>query len=186
MTKRETRSMMLEIRRNESPEKLKLLSELITGRLLETDIYKSRKNILTYVSYNNEADTINLIEHALHDKKNVYVPKVYGDVMHFHLIGALSELKPSKLGILEPETDDFDDPDSGLMIMPGVAFDTNCNRIGYGGGYYDRYIFLHPGLIKAAIAYDFQIVPEVEPDAHDICPDMIITEKRIIIKKEDT
>ena len=64
--------------------------------------------------------------------------------------------------------------------MPGVAFDEQCHRVGYGGGYYDRYLEKHPGLIHIALAFEFQIFPEVPSEEHDIRPEMIVTENRIL------
>ena len=70
--------------------------------------------------------------------------------------------------------------EEGLMLMPGVAFDEHCHRVGYGGGYYDRYLEKHPGLVHIALAFEFQVFPEVPFEAHDILPQMIVTETRMI------
>ncbi len=70
------------------------------------------------------------------------------------------------------------DAGCGLMIMPGVAFDEKCRRIGYGGGYYDRYLAEHPKLRRIALAFEFQVFPKVPHEEFDICPEVLITEKR--------
>lgn len=181
MTKQEIRKQILKVRRNENSEKLLRLSEIITEKLMFMDIYRNSGNIISYVSYNHEVDTINLINKSLDIGKKVLVPKVYGNEMLFHRINSISELVPSALGILEPSNDNIIEPEDGIMIMPGAAFDRNRNRIGYGGGFYDRYIAGHGGLYKIALAYDFQIVPEIPAKAHDIRPDLIITESEIIL-----
>ena len=181
MTKNEIRSEILKLRRNKAPDELQRLSAKIISRLLDMDIYKDSEYIMTYVSYNHEADTTELIKHALNEGKKVLVPKVCGDRMDFYIIHSLSELKPSAMGILEPEDGEVIVPEEAMMIMPGAAFDKAKNRIGYGGGYYDRYIAEHDiRLYKVAFAYGFQIVPEIPANDYDIRPDIIITEDCIL------
>ncbi len=122
---------------------------LITERLLGHQWFYRARSLLCYVSYGSELDTRELIREALRLGKEVYVPKVgEGRRMDFFRVGALEELQPGFHGILEP-------PDTAriyggegaertLMLMPGVAFDLYGNRLGYGGGYYDRYLAAHP------------------------------------------
>ncbi|MEZ3487292.1 MAG: DUF4250 family protein [Lachnospiraceae bacterium] len=114
-----------------------------------------------------------------------------------------SILKPgrnglSDCGILEPREKSLPDghiPKAGkacfkdkLMVMPGVAFDRQCHRVGYGGGYYDRYLFAHqtdlPKFQIMALAFEFQILPEVPHEEHDMTPEIVVTEKRILRKDE--
>lgn len=122
---------------------------LITERLMGHQWFYRAGSLLCYVSYGSELDTRELIREALRLGKEVYVPKVEENRrMDFFRIGALEELQPGFHGILEP-------PDTAriyageraertLMLMPGVAFDLYGNRLGYGGGYYDRYLAAHP------------------------------------------
>lgn len=112
--------------------------------------------------------------------QTVLVPKVYGRDMKFHRITALSELKPGKYGILEPDNTDICEPKQGLMIMPGLAFDKEHHRAGYGGGFYDRYLEQHPAFYKAAVAFSFQIVDHIETERYDLKPDCIITEQAVL------
>lgn len=100
--------------------------------------------------------------------------------MKFHRITALSELKPGKYGILEPDNTDIREPEQGLMIMPGLAFDKEHHRAGYGGGFYDRYLEQHPAFYKAAVAFSFQIVDHIETERYDLKPDCIITEQAVL------
>ena len=108
------------------------------------------------------------------------MPKVYGRDMKFHRITTLSELKPGKYGILEPDNTDICEPEQGLMIMPGLAFDKEHHRAGYGGGFYDRYLEQHPAFYKAAVAFSFQIVDHIETESYDLKPDCIITEQAVL------
>lgn len=103
--------------------------------------------------------------------------------MDFYVIRDKSELSIGSYGILEPVTDTIIYPDEkSLIIMPGLVFDTKGNRIGYGGGYYDKYISEYNLGLKAAICFDFQIIEEniIEVEDTDVVPDMIITDSRNI------
>ena len=94
-------------------------------------------------------------------------------------ITSFDELKPGAYGILEPDAGIPASADDGLMIMPGVAFDTNRNRVGYGGGYYDRYLESHPQLHTLALAFDMQVLFEVPAEEQDIKPQLLVTETNI-------
>ena len=100
---------------------------------MNSDGYKDCNHLLIYVSQDNEVDTIEIIEQALTDDKIVAVPKVYGDHMHFHRIHGMSDLKVGAYGILEPVGCDMLHPTEGILIVPGIVFDKNGHRIGYGG-----------------------------------------------------
>lgn len=122
---------------------------LITERLLGHQWFYRAGSLLCYVSYGSELDTRELIQEALRLEKEVYVPKVEENRrMDFFRIGALEELQPGFHGILEPRDTARIYVGEGakrtLMLMPGVAFDICGNRLGYGGGYYDRYLAAHP------------------------------------------
>ena len=105
--------------------------------------------------------------------------------LHFYEIRHFGQVKPGVMGILEPSEEEgarrAPDPDGAvLMIMPGVAFDRRRSRIGYGGGFYDRYLDLHPHLQTAAVAFDFQILDKVPAGEHDKRPDCIYTPSEVI------
>ena len=99
--------------------------------------------------------------------------------MDFMKLLLLMKLKPGAYGILEPDAGIPASADDGLMIMPGVAFDTNRNRVGYGGGYYDRYLESHPQLHTLALAFDMQVLFEVPAEEQDIKPQLLVTETNI-------
>lgn len=155
-------------------------SELICGRLSELPEYVNACNICAYVSKGNEVDTKLIIERAWADGKHVYVPKVYGQDMEFIEITDYGELATGNFGILEPVSDDFEEIKDGLMFMPGIAFDHSRSRIGFGGGYYDRYLAGHAGLVTVALAYEFQIVDKIDSEPTDIRPHIIVTESEVI------
>lgn len=180
-TKKELRKEMKAMRKALTKEQITQESEKIIRRLLETEEYKNAKTIFSYVSFEEEADTIALIRQAFADGKKVAVPKVSGNEMEFYPIMSLDELKPGYYGILEPVTKEIEKETEGMLIVPGLAFDFSYNRMGYGGGFYDRYLHAHPKhqLVKAALAYDFQMVPKIETEEHDQKMDMVITPSKI-------
>lgn len=157
----------------------------IFSNLKALDLYKNAKNIFIYVSYKSEIDTLNIINHAIEDNKNIFIPKTYKDKsMKAINIRSLDDLKKNKLGILEPVNEDYviNKKDIDLIIVPGAVFDKFGNRIGYGGGYYDRYLEeIKNKKNKVSILYDFQIVDKIEAEEHDIKVDILITQNEIII-----
>lgn len=166
-------------RKNASLDDLAKWSAQITEQVVQTEVYKKANTIYTYVSYNREVETREIMEQAWKDGKQVAVPRVEGDVMNFYLIQSLDELAPGCMGIPEPVTNVPAMDEAALMIMPGVAFDAKKNRIGYGGGYYDKYLEAHTGLGRLAVAFEFQFMESVPTEPTDICPEMIITEAKI-------
>ena len=149
--------------------------KVIFEKLINSDIYKKSKKIFTYISFGSEVDTKKFINYAISDNKD----KVNKEMLAIK-INSLNNMNVDKLGILEPKYvdkskigDKFD-----LIIMPGVAFDKNGNRIGYGGGYYDKYISkINDKCVKLALAYELQIVENIKSEIHDIKVDFIITNK---------
>ena len=178
-TKAELRKQYKQKRRALTPEQVTAASVQIRKRFMNSDEYKDCNHLLIYVSQDNEVDTIEIIEQALTDDKVVAVPKVYGDHMHFHRIHGMSDLKVGAYGILEPAGCDILHPTEGILIVPGIVFDKNGHRIGYGGGYYDSYL-KQADCIKVGVAFDFQCVEQIVPEVHDVPVDYIITEKEMI------
>ncbi|MGN0395468.1 MAG: 5-formyltetrahydrofolate cyclo-ligase [Coprococcus sp.] len=165
-------------RNNLTAEERNEKSQIITDNLISTEVYKQNSNILIYISANNEVDTTGIFYKALSDGKNVYCPKVYGKNMDFIQINSYDELTKGSFGIFEPVSDNISYIEEGLIIMPGVAFDRYRNRLGYGGGFYDRYMAKHKQLASCAICFECQIVDTIPSETHDIKPDMLITEEK--------
>ena len=133
-----------------------------------------------YVDYNHEVGTRSIMAEAFRRGMNVWVPRVTGNTMLFCHIQGMEDLKPGAYGILEPTGKEIGDAGKGLMIMPGVAFDEKCHRVGYGKGFYDRYLEGHKALRRMAVGFEFQVFGEVPYEEHDICPEILVTEKRVI------
>ena len=156
----------------------------IFEQLITVPEFKRADRIYTYVSMDNEIDTIMLIDYSLSLEKRVFVPRVSGKDMEFYEISDISELNPGYMGIYEPDINGKE-PDysrTGFMCMPGLAFDRSYNRIGYGGGFYDRYLSVENKLYKAARAYEAQLLESIPAQDGDVRPDMIVTEENIYRK----
>ena len=182
MTKKDARSYIKELKKAMSEQEIKSRSQKVMDNLLGLEAWHNADRILTYVSYNQEVDTLGLIDEALKLGKEVYVPKVYGKNMKFHRIDNLGLLKSGKYGILEPDNEFRSEWDnlSGLMIMPGLAFGRDFSRVGYGGGFYDRYLSDNHELTTIAVCFDFQLLDSIEVEEFDYRPDMIVCESEII------
>ena len=156
----------------------------IFEQLITVPEFKRADRIYTYVSMDNEIDTIMLIDYSLSLEMRVFVPRVSGKDMEFYEISDISELNPGYMGIYEPDINGKE-PDysrTGFMCMPGLAFDRSYNRIGYGGGFYDRYLSVENKLYKAALAYEAQLLESIPAQDGDVRPDMIVTEENIYRK----
>ena len=141
-------------------------------------------SVFIYLSYGSEVNTQEVIKELFKLNKNVFVPVCDIDKLTMKpvKITSFDNLTKNKYGILEPpKTNYIDSPNIDAVIFPGVVFDYKGNRIGYGKGYYDRYVSsLGYNVKKIGVCYDFQIVKNIDADAHDMPMDMIITEKRLI------
>ena len=185
--KQSIRTEILKNREKLSEEDVQSKSSIILDRLFRTLEYQTAEEIFTFVSFGNEVDTFGIILNALMSNKKVYAPKIIKKgLIEFYQILSLEELEVSKYGILEPTSENLGelrmDADNQLMIVPGVAFDEECNRLGYGGGYYDRYFAenIDCQVPRIAICYEIQMLQEVPIDEYDQKVDKIITEKREI------
>jgi 5-formyltetrahydrofolate cyclo-ligase len=157
----------------------------IFNKIINSSFYKKANCIFTYVSSRSETDTHSLIEYAIIDRKTVCVPKVISKQagMKAVKIDSLADLKPGSYGILEPgeSRPEVRKLDIDLVLVPGLAFDRKGSRIGYGAGFYDR--FLRDSMqktLKVGLAYDFQVLPQVPADELDVRLDVIVTDQQVI------
>lgn len=179
MSKMDLRKIMKEERKKLNASDKEKYDTSIFKFLIHSDEYKKAHVLFIYVSYNNEADTHSIICHALKDNKIVCVPKVisreYG--MKAVQIKCFQDLKPGAYGILEPESNCcMDAKNIDLVVLPGLAFDSEGGRLGYGAGFYDRFLCnLRDDVMLIGLAYKFQIVEKVPMDSHDYRIEKIIT-----------
>ena len=156
---------------SEIEEKSEILRSLFTG----TDAYRNADSLYGYMSYNQEVRTLPILEQALRDGKRVAIPKCYGSEMRFIWMDDLTCVTKSSCGIPEPIADRpvADDP-TALVLMPGMAFDRDGRRIGYGGGYYDKFLAAEPNHPTIALCYDFQVVDRLPTEEFDIPVDLVL------------
>ncbi|MCM1216590.1 MAG: 5-formyltetrahydrofolate cyclo-ligase [Lachnospiraceae bacterium] len=180
-TKSRIRSRILKIRNALTEEERKHAACLLTERILEHQWYCLSDMILCYADYGSEISTRELILKALAGGKKVFLPRVEGESMTFYRIHDLTALAQGYKGISEPRGDTEKYCGGGqaertLLLMPGVAFDRNRNRIGYGKGFYDRFLAEHPELQQRSIAvgYQCQLVEELPAEETDIRPCQVI------------
>lgn len=184
--KRRIRKNILSMRDAMTPDVLAEKSVRIINSVLMTEEYRRADVLLTYVNYQSEVITTSLIEHSLADKKSVFTPKVIENDMDFYRISGMESLTKGYRGILEPTGNEIFEKSNAytLMIMPGAVFDEKCHRIGYGKGFYDRYLMrmknLHIDIHTMALCFDCQVLCLIPYERHDRKPELIITEKRTI------
>ena len=150
-------------------------SQRLAQLFFASEAYKNAKTIYGYLPYNQEVRTVPMLERALRDGKRVAVPKVYGDEMRFIYMTDLAAVETGYAGIPEPVADGpvADDP-TALVLMPGLAFDPQGHRIGYGGGFYDRFLAAEPDHPTVALCYAFQMVETLPTAEYDIPVDCVL------------
>ena len=163
-------------------EQIHQMSQRIARRFLALPEYQQASCIYAYVDCKHEVETWAIMEQAWADGKRVAVPKVHGQVMEYYYIENFSQLEEGYFGIREPrEGLTLAAEEDALMILPGVAFDEALHRVGYGGGFYDRYQEKCPNLVRIALAFEFQVFPQVPFDTFDKKPQKIVTEQRCMM-----
>lgn len=175
MDKKQLRKQIREKKKALTPTYIEETSRRLAELFFETSYYQNAATIYGYLSYNQEVRTMPILEQALRDGKKVAVPKVYGDTMRFIYLEDLSAVAPGCMSIPEPIADEpvAEDPEA-LVLMPGVAFDEKGNRMGYGGGFYDKFLAQEPDHPTVALCYAFQMVDSIPTDDYDIPVDLVL------------
>jgi len=184
MPKRSLRQQMLAKRRALSPDEWHLSSLLAQRQLLALEIFDRAACIALYAPAHNEVDTGDILAAAFLAGKRVLYPAVCGDRMVLRQVQELANLERGSFGILEPCPTGIDHQadEADLIVVPGVAFDLRGHRIGYGKGFYDRFL-RHPGRNAhlVALCHDFQLIDgHIPAEEHDMRMEFIVTDKRIV------
>lgn len=182
MNKKNIRDEMLAKRNALSLEERIFYSEQIALQVINSPLYDKFHHICIYQAFRGEVLCDRICSQAFQDGKQVYVPvtDLKNKCITFYQIDECTQYKTGAYGIREPviETVSRTLSESALILMPGLAFDRKKHRIGYGGGYYDRYLARHLEHKTAALCFEFQILNDDLPyEEHDILPDYIVTEK---------
>ena len=175
MDKKELRTQIRAKKRAMTPAQVEACSEKLAELFRAHPLYKAAKSIYGYMPYNQEVRTVPMLEQALRDGKKVAVPKCYGDEMKFIYLDDLTKVAKGYAGIPEPIADEPEaDDETALVLMPGLAFDPQGHRIGYGGGFYDKFLSREPNHPTLALCYDFQMLPHLDTEEHDIPVDTVL------------
>lgn len=180
-SKPELRKQMLEKRTKLNLVEQRLARDGIMEKLFSLKEFKSAKTVCFYISKDQEVATKQMIKNALKLGKKVLVPVTN---QHIELVEFTSfeDLAPGAFGVLEPKTKNKTDAEPEIIIVPALAFDLDCHRLGYGKGYYDKFLKTTKAM-RIGIAYDFAIVDVLPRHEHDIAMDLIITDNRILENK---
>lgn len=175
MDKSALRKMIREKKKAMTEQQILDASQKLAQLFFASAYYQNARSVYGYLPYNQEVRTVPILQQALRDGKRVAVPKVYGEQMRFIWMDDLSQVSSGYAGIPEPVADDpvADDP-TALVLMPGLAFDPQGHRIGYGGGFYDRFLASEPNHPTLALCYDFQMMQKLETEEFDKNVDCVL------------
>lgn len=184
--KEELRRQMRDRRDALTPEVRAEESRALFNIVTQTELYENAKWILSYVSCGSEVDTRELLRKALKDGKRVYVPAVQGKEMEFYQLENPEELQPGAMGIPEPDRNparvfpydmhlSLDKAEECVFLVPGLAFDKSCHRLGQGGGYYDRYLSRFNKKMTVGLSYSEQVIDAVPAGDRDVALDLVVT-----------
>lgn len=179
MTKAILRKKHLMTRSQMDFKDVHILSEHITSRLLALESIKFSRHILGYMSFKNEVSLASIQAYCDKAYISYYVPRVMNkEVIQFYKVTNLDDLELSAYGILEPKVtcEKLDAQEEAVMIVPGICFDQKGNRIGYGGGYYDRYMKANASYETIGVAFSHQLEESLPYETHDQRLDMLVTE----------
>ena len=189
--KQKLRKEHLAIRNSMTKEDILSKSHEIMGSIVSAYDFLRAQHVLVYASYGSEVNTSGIMAYAFLLRKRDYCPRVTGEgEMEFYEIHSLDDLRPGYKGIPEPVKEN-DVPyrqvngENTIMLMPGVCFDERGHRIGYGKGFYDRYLSGKKNIIKMALAYDNQIAEAIPAEAEDVSYDFLVTELQTVCLLEE-
>jgi 5-formyltetrahydrofolate cyclo-ligase len=182
--KHQIRIQTLAARDSLTPEERRKKSSEIEVRLFGLPEFRDARTVMFFASFRSEVETIPMIRRALAHGKRIILPKVKGKVLGLYEIADFDkDVSPGAWGIPEPDESSAVPLDEiGLIIVPGAAFDSQGNRLGYGAGFYDKLLLAFRGM-TVALAFEEQVVPYVPADPYDVPVKKIVTEKRIITEQ---
>lgn len=172
MNKNELRKQFKQVRKSIKDKKNK--DNTIFNKVINNTKITESNTILLYASLNDEVDTINLIKYFL-NKKIIALPKVENDIMNFYIINSIDDLKEGYYHILEPITNNkLNSFENATILVPGICFDKNGYRIGYGKGFYDKFLE-NKNIYSIGLCYKECLIDDTFHDNHDIKVNEIIT-----------
>lgn len=174
MNKDTLRKVISDKRDKMKSEDIKQKSHIITRRFLEE--FCDVSTFLLYVSFKNEVETFYLIQHLSEKGKKIFLPKLKNEDIFPSQFEGFEKMQQNRYGIMEPaklsNITSFD-----VAVIPAVAFDKKCNRLGFGKGYYDKLLAKINFDVCVGFAYELQVFDSIEIEPHDIPADVVITEE---------
>ena len=175
MDKQALRKQIREQKRAMTIEEIERASARLGELFAASELYRNAKTIYGYLPYNQEVRTVPMLQRALQEGKRIAVPKIFGDEMKFIYLEDLTRVEEGYSGIPEPVDDGpVADDKTALVLMPGLAFDPAGHRIGYGGGFYDKFLAAEPEHPTLALCYAFQMLPQLSTEEFDIPVDCVL------------
>ena len=162
-----------------------VINNSIFTRLINSDIFINSSAILCYVSVADEIDTMSIIGHSLRCGKTVGIPFCKNGKMHFYRLDSLDDLIDGEFGIptVDPtQSSEITDFSPFICLVPGICFDIYGNRIGYGGGYYDRFLSENK-IVSVGLCCERCLCPKIQSETFDIKTNYILTENRLITSR---
>ena len=179
LNKKEARTLIKERRMNLSKKYIDVASDKIFEKLLQNEYFKNAKTVMSYMDFKNEVKTDKINDFIKNSGKILVLPKVINKETMI-AIEDKNQYIVSPFGNKEPDGEEYRG-NIDVIITPGIAFDRDKNRVGFGRGYYDRFFVKYPNAKKIAIAFEEQIIDEgIETDKYDKKVDVLITEDNII------
>lgn len=163
----------------QSPVDARKKSDRICDQIIQMPAFQKAETIYAYMAANGEVSLGFLLDYGWKKGKKVAVPKINGNDMEFYYIGSYLDVSPGYFHIMEPKGDMVAENEDALILVPGVAFGKNGARMGYGKGFYDKYLSAHPGHPTIAPAYEFQVLDSLITQPWDVPVEQIVTENRI-------
>lgn len=187
-SKQELRNRYLNYRNSLSVKERKEKSAKIWEQLKKEEAFQDAQILLVYMDYRSEVMTTGLVEELIASgEKRIFAPKVEGMDIQFYEVFGMKDFEEGYQGIREPLkdkarlfTNKISQEEECMILVPGAVFDRQRGRMGYGKGFYDRYLASFPALYSTALAFECQITKKVPVEEHDIRPNMIITDTEVI------
>ncbi|MGH7884417.1 MAG: 5-formyltetrahydrofolate cyclo-ligase [Thermodesulfobacteriota bacterium] len=176
------RKLLLSERKKLSPDTWRDKCRDIADNLFSLEIFRRSSKIALYHPINAEVDTKYIFSKSIYEGKKLYFPKVCGRSIHFFCVDQPDGLEPGFKDVFEPKdlNEQISKDKLNLILVPGLGFDISGNRLGYGGGFFDKFLKNLPEYKSIALAFDFQVVNYLPISQHDIKVGRIITESRVI------
>lgn len=167
------------LRNGMSEIEVKEKSDRICQNIISSNLFQQAEKILAYAPLGNEVDIRSVIEEGWRQQKRIAFPKVFGETMRYFEISSFSELEEGTFHVMEPVETNPIDWEEALVLVPGVAFDFQGNRMGYGKGYYDRFLEGKPDCKKLGVAYEVQVADQLPREENDLPMEYLVTEKGV-------